>query len=706
MFDEDLEPHRVERPVSPTPAVQVPVNSAGTPSSTTIDQDVPSPSISSSSSALQSISLHQGVAAESTLMEDNLVALVDNNPFINVFASKPSSDASSSGDGIDFEESFAPFARIEAIRIFIANAASKNMTIYQMDVKTAFLNGELKEEIYVSQPEGFVDPDHPTHVYRLKKTLYGLNKAPRAWMDSCDSVDTPMVDRLKLVEDPFGIPVDQTRSRSMVSSLMYLTASRPDHVFVVCMCARSKYIDIRHHFIREQVEKGVVKLYFVMTDYQLADIFTKALPRERFEFLLPRLDTMADVNVNAPADQAPTMTPPTRIDGQILPHIRWITPVNNNHAFSSPSTLEALINFVNILGYSKVVRNLSNVVTNDMFQPWRASTIIINLCLTGKTSRASTSSTRDQILYFTCLMKNMFLDISRVSRKVAKHQRYLVGEKGSDPDSPAPKPAKATKNSKTSAPKPDLRPPVTMPASSQQPEPKPAPANSQGKKRKMVTETSDKPSPARKSKPSLVTKRRKPTSSLMSVDESVDEGILGKVPRFDDEEADIQRAVEASLKSVYDAPRGPLPPVVIREPDFGKYEPLLEVQGKGKEKVTEEQVALDLLTLQTPKKKSPADHEVESNEDVLGIDAGVQDEGQARPNPDEQDEGHAGPNRGDAAASQPQSSHVIHVGSNLEHMDLKATYISTQPRPKQMDEGFTATAYPKVQENLKLTVEG
>ncbi|GKB14935.1 retrovirus-related pol polyprotein from transposon TNT 1-94 [Tanacetum coccineum] len=99
-------------------------------------------------------------------------------------------------EGIDFEESFAPVARIEAICIFIANAASKNMTIYQMDVKTTFLNGELKEEVYVSQPEGFVDPDHPTHFYRLKKALYGLK------MDSCDPVDTPMVDRLKLDEDP------------------------------------------------------------------------------------------------------------------------------------------------------------------------------------------------------------------------------------------------------------------------------------------------------------------------------------------------------------------------------------------------------------------------------------------------------------------------------------------------------------------------
>ncbi|GJW03817.1 retrovirus-related pol polyprotein from transposon TNT 1-94 [Tanacetum coccineum] len=87
-------------------------------------------------------------------------------------------------EGIDFEESFAPVARIEAIRIFIANAASKNMVIYQMDVKTAFLNGDLQEEVFVSQPEGFEDPKHPTHVYRLKKALYGLKQAPRAWYNT------------------------------------------------------------------------------------------------------------------------------------------------------------------------------------------------------------------------------------------------------------------------------------------------------------------------------------------------------------------------------------------------------------------------------------------------------------------------------------------------------------------------------------------
>ncbi|GKB03635.1 retrovirus-related pol polyprotein from transposon TNT 1-94, partial [Tanacetum coccineum] len=190
--------------------------------------NAPSPNHSLSSSALQSPSSHQGVANGSTIIEDNPFALVDNNPFVNVFALEPSFEASSSGmsvqqtqliihqkrtcnqclviykvkldeyddvlknkawlvakgyrqkEGIDFEESFTPVARIEAIRIFIANASSKNMTIYQMDVMTAFLNDELKEEVYVYQPEGFIDLYHPTHVYRLKKALYGLKQAPRA----------------------------------------------------------------------------------------------------------------------------------------------------------------------------------------------------------------------------------------------------------------------------------------------------------------------------------------------------------------------------------------------------------------------------------------------------------------------------------------------------------------------------------------------
>nr|GEY38064.1 retrovirus-related Pol polyprotein from transposon TNT 1-94 [Tanacetum cinerariifolium] len=86
-------------------------------------------------------------------------------------------------DGIDFEESFAPVARLEVVRIFVAYAAHKSFPIYQIDVKTAFLNGPLKEEVYVAQPDGFVEPDHPEKVYRLRKALFGLKQAPKAWYD-------------------------------------------------------------------------------------------------------------------------------------------------------------------------------------------------------------------------------------------------------------------------------------------------------------------------------------------------------------------------------------------------------------------------------------------------------------------------------------------------------------------------------------------
>ncbi|GJV82433.1 retrovirus-related pol polyprotein from transposon TNT 1-94 [Tanacetum coccineum] len=428
-------------------------------------------------------------------------------------------------EGIYFEETFAPVARLEAVRLFIAYAAQKSFTVYQMDVETSFLYGPLKEEVYVNQPDGFVDPYHPDQVYRLKKALYGLKQAPRVWYDelsnfmvskgfskgsinptlfitkhredillvqiyvddiifgstnpklskrfeklmhskfdmsmmgelkfflgiqihqsprgifinqakyaqeilkkhgmtSCDSIGTPMATK-HLDADLSGTPVDQTKYRSMVGALMYLTASRPDIVHATCYCARyqakptekhltavkrifrylkdsinmglwypkdtgfeltafsdsdhagcldsrkstsggiqflggdklvswsskkqdctsmssaeaeyvslsaccaqvlwlrtqltdygfhfdkipmycdskaaiaiscnpvqhsrTKHIDVRYHFIKEQVEKGIVELFFVGTEYQLADLFTKALSEDRFKSLVRQL---------------------------------------------------------------------------------------------------------------------------------------------------------------------------------------------------------------------------------------------------------------------------------------------------------------------------------------------------------------------------------------------------------------------------------
>nr|GEZ61383.1 integrase, catalytic region, zinc finger, CCHC-type, peptidase aspartic, catalytic [Tanacetum cinerariifolium] len=193
-------------------------------------------------------------------------------------------------DEVHFPD-FAPVASLEAIRIFRAYVAHKNMVVYQMDVKTAFLNGNLQEEVYVSQPDEFVDQENPNHVYKLKKALYGLKQPPRMkyGFKSCDPVDTPMVEKSKLDEDKEGKSVDPSHYRGIIGTLLYLIASRPDLQFAICMYARSNHIDIRYHFIKEHVENGVIELYFVNTEYQLADLFTKALGRERIEFLNNKL---------------------------------------------------------------------------------------------------------------------------------------------------------------------------------------------------------------------------------------------------------------------------------------------------------------------------------------------------------------------------------------------------------------------------------
>ncbi|GKD89531.1 retrotransposon protein, putative, unclassified, partial [Tanacetum coccineum] len=265
-------------------------------------------------------------------------------------------------EGIVFEEYFAPVARLEA------------------------------EEVYVSQQDGFADPDHPEKVYHLRKALYGLKQAPKAWydelsnllmskgftkglqihqtprgifinqakyalnilrkhgMEKCDSIGTPMATKPKLDADLSRKLIDQTDYRSKIGSLMYLTSSRPDivqaflgdklvrwmskkqdytamssaeaeYVALSASCAqvmwmrtqlkdygfnynkiplycdsqsaiaiscnpvqhsRTKHIHTRYHFIKEQVEHGIIELYFVRTEYQLADMFTKALPEDRF----------------------------------------------------------------------------------------------------------------------------------------------------------------------------------------------------------------------------------------------------------------------------------------------------------------------------------------------------------------------------------------------------------------------------------------
>ncbi|GKA91972.1 putative reverse transcriptase, RNA-dependent DNA polymerase [Tanacetum coccineum] len=153
-------------------------------------------------------------------------------------------------EGIDYDEAFAPIARIEVIGLFLAFASFMGFHVYQIDVKSAFLYGTIREEVYVHQPPGFVDPAHPYKVYKVIKALYGLHQAPRACQDkyvadilkkfdfcSIKTATTPIELNKPMVKDKDGVDVDMHVYRSMIGSLMYLTASRPDIMFVVCACA-------------------------------------------------------------------------------------------------------------------------------------------------------------------------------------------------------------------------------------------------------------------------------------------------------------------------------------------------------------------------------------------------------------------------------------------------------------------------------------
>ncbi|GJY48863.1 retrovirus-related pol polyprotein from transposon TNT 1-94 [Tanacetum coccineum] len=214
-------------------------------------------------------------------------------------------------EGIYFEESFAPVARLEVVRIFIAYAAHKSFPIYQMDMKTTFLNGPMKEEVHVAQPDGFVDPDHPKKVYRLRKDLYGLKKALRVWTS-----DPPIPTRLewKLI--------DQTDYHSKIGSLMYLTSSRPNIVQAGTInmgpwypkdsgFELTAFSDADHAGCNDTCKSTSGGIQFLgdklvswmskkqdctamssgkaETECQLADRFTKALPKYRFQHLVRRI---------------------------------------------------------------------------------------------------------------------------------------------------------------------------------------------------------------------------------------------------------------------------------------------------------------------------------------------------------------------------------------------------------------------------------
>nr|GEV69994.1 hypothetical protein [Tanacetum cinerariifolium] len=716
-------------------AAPYPVISVGTPSSTTIDQDAPSPSHSPSSSELQPPISHQGVVAGSTIIEDNPFAHADNDPFINVFALEPSSEASSSRDAssaesthiykvklneygdvlknkarlvingyrqeerIDFKELFAPVTRIEAIQIFIANAASKNMTIYQMDIKTTFLNGELKEEVYVSQPEGFVDPDHPTHVYRLKKVLCGLKQAPRAWddtlswfplnnnfskgvadltlftqktgrhillvqiyvddiifasiypkacdifstemsskfqmMDSYDPVDILMVDRLKLDEDPLEILVDQTRFRSMVGSLMYLAASRPDLVFAVCMCARYQASPTKKHLealkrvfcwsSKKQKSTAIstIKAEYIAMSGCCAQILWMRSQLLDYGFAFNKILLYCD-NHNAIA-----------LCCNNIISLQIYSPRHYQESDLNFYSCDLSIHKANHLPlgetsqYSPKVWVSPNLTEDDL------SLGNLKFVPKGKINEVFKMKILEELI--TDNIKNTPY-YNAYLEMVAKHKRGITAAKEGGKKKTTPQ---ADKPIKSAPPK------QAKPTTAKQPKPK------------HVKEKPTKPTPIQKA--------------------GKDQPDVVPEPQGACEEYDLERAIQVSLELFQVQGQVHIGGVAIREPVAEAICPLPMVEGKGKAIATKEQAAQSLLALHTPKRRKAETGT--DTEKVINEDPGKTPESRPSPNDDKMDE--------DQDGSDPRKSHVALTG----------------PNPEPMHDDFMATVYPKVHESLKFLVD-
>ncbi|GKC31750.1 retrovirus-related pol polyprotein from transposon TNT 1-94, partial [Tanacetum coccineum] len=402
-----------------------------------------------------------------------------------------------------------------------------------------------------------------------------------------------------------------------------------------------------------------------------------------------------------------------------------ITPTNDNNPFVAPPSSDTVIDYVNTLGYPSTLRNVSAMSVNALYQPWRVilwgithrSNIdyaeriweefvqSIQTFLTNRKNLATASYGKKKTalllilnVRFTKLtihhlrskhnihprtgsplhhshdenILNTLRFVGKDGREifrmpipdalltdeikgapyykdyqehVAKYQQILDAEHDKAEEGGATKSSKATKVTKPKAAK------VIKPAGDLAP-----------KKRKLVKETPDDPLPAKRSKAGLVGKRRKAKSPLRLIDEPSDESVPVEEPAHDDEEADLQRALELSLKEQGERTQVPAHLVVLKEPDSKKFQPLPKVQGKGKEKVRRPPMPIESsIHAESPSMDAElnlTDSETESDEEASKINSRNQEEGQAGPNPSVQDKGQDGPNPGIATESQLQSSHV------------------------------------------------
>ncbi|GJR03119.1 hypothetical protein Tco_0526103 [Tanacetum coccineum] len=497
--------------------------------------------------------------------------------------------------------------------------------------------------------------------------------------------------------------------------------------------SRSKHIDIRHHFIREQVEKGVVELYFIMTDYQLADIFTKALPRERIflidiapllnkspgypqpppKWIDPILSSRQMLPIGKSNRDARLLNPKDsylhnccglyscQLDEQwfnlykdILRDALGITPANDNNPFEAPPSSDTVIEYVNTLGYPNTLRNVSAMSVNALYQPWRAILSMINMCLTSKT--AGYDRPRHlvlQILWGITHYSNIDYAEWIWEEFIQSIQTFLTDRKNLVTE--------ARRKKKTlhllipNGPIPDalLTDEITS-----------APYYSRylehvveyqccldeehGKEEEEDVTKSPKATKATKSKTAKQTKTSAPKASketLITITRKTSK--VGKGDkRHEMPKSPLQLVDEFVDEGVPE-----------QEPVYGDKEADIQ-QERGKEEVSnDEQRCTPTTTKPSGHDESPSlyaelgltNSEIESDEEVspeinartqdevqAGPNPGDQDEGQARPNPGIQDEGKARSNPGDAAESQPQSSYAVHARPNLEHMDFEVTWTS------------------------------
>nr|GEY33995.1 hypothetical protein [Tanacetum cinerariifolium] len=390
IFDVLLNPSPSVNPLAPkviTPIAEVvapePAASTGSPSSTTVGQDAPSPSNSQTSPETQSPVIPNNVKEEN---HDLDIAYINNNQFFGILIPKNNYTKDHPLDNIigelerpvstrlqlheqalfcyydAFLSSVKPktykdaltqacwikamqeernvfkLARLDAIRIFFAFAAHMNMIVYQMDVKTAFLNDILREEVYVSQPDGFVDKDNPNHVYKFKKALYGLKQAPRVWYD--------LLSKFLL---------SQEFSKGIVDPTLFIRRQGKDILLVVL-----DVLKLTPFYKAFQISANVPEIYI--------QEFWATVSIHHTSLSFKMNDKIHTFNLENFRDML-----------QICPRLP-------GQKFKDPPFKEEMIYFIGDLGHTREIKVLTDVNVNYRHQPWRSFFAIINRCLSGKTS--------------------------------------------------------------------------------------------------------------------------------------------------------------------------------------------------------------------------------------------------------------------------------------------------------------------------------